>query len=149
MANSPIILLVEDYPHDALFVLRAFQHAGVPNPLQVVESAEAAIEYLSASGLYVDRAKHPWPGMLIVDMHLPGLSGLDLLKWLQTRPELALMPVVMMAGAEKESDVRQALQLGAAAYLVKGQDMSVLVQMVLNARLDWVAEKLPAGSHAA
>ena len=52
------------------------------------------------------------------------------------------MPVVMMAGAETENDVRQALQLGAAAYLVKGQDMAVLVQMVLNARLDWANEVL-------
>ena len=149
MANSPIILLVEDYPHDALFVMRSFRHAGVPNQLQIVESAEAAIQYLSASDPYADRTKHPLPGILIVDVRLPGLSGLDLLKWLQTRPELALMPVVMMAGTEKENDVRQALQLGAAAYLVKGQDMSVLVQMVLNARLDWASEMVHDHPHAA
>jgi CheY-like chemotaxis protein len=149
MANSPIILLVEDYPHDALFVMRTFRHAGVPNQLQVVESAEAAMQYLSGSGPYADRTRHPLPGILIVDVRLPGLSGLDLLKWLQARPELALMPVVIMAGAEKQDDVRQALQLGAAAYLIKGQDMDVLVQMVLNARLDWTNEMLHDHPHAA
>jgi CheY-like chemotaxis protein len=85
-AHGPI-LLVEDNPDDVFFMQRACKTAAVENPVHVAEDGNKAIEYLSGAGEFADRDAHPLPCLILLDLKLPGKSGLEVLAWLRARAE--------------------------------------------------------------
>src|SRR4051812_16030564 len=102
--KEPVILLVEDDENDSFFVNRALKKAGVKHQLVQLPDGEEAILYLSGEGQYQDRTRHPLPILILLDLKMPKVSGLGVLSWLQTRPELARVPVVVLTGSILERD---------------------------------------------
>jgi CheY-like chemotaxis protein len=124
------ILLVEDEPSDSLLIRRAFDKAGVENPIHAVENGDTALSYLEGIGEYQDRTKYPLPIFILLDLKLPGMMGLQLLKWIRTRKDLRLIPVVVLTDSEEDADVKAAYEAGANSYLLKPADRNEVSRIV-------------------
>ncbi len=113
------ILLVEDNDDDVFLITRAFQNVGLITPMVRATDGQNAIDYLSGTGTYADRVKYPLPALILLDIKMPFLSGLEVLRWLRAHPPLATLPVIMFTTSNQECDVRNAYACGANAFLVK------------------------------
>ncbi len=120
MTKQPI-MQVEDDPHDVLFLRRAFQSAGITNELVVAQDGQEAVDYLSGVGEFGNRDRHPLPCLIILDLKMPRLTGLEVLEWLRKQPDLACLPVIMFSSSAQENDVERACHLGANSVVVKPQ----------------------------
>ena len=117
MNTQSKFLLVEDNEDDVFFMERAFQQAGVHNPLHVVKNGEEAIEYLSGQNQFSDRQEHPLPDLIFLDLKMPGVNGFEVLKWMRDQP--LNMPVAVLTSSPEEIDRQRAFELGAGCYLLK------------------------------
>ena len=140
MPDTPLgtILLIEDEAADALMVRRAFEKAGVENPIQTLSDGDKALAYLEGIGDYQDRIKHPLPIFIILDLKLPGMMGLQLLKWIRTRKELRLIPVIVLTNSSEESEVKSAYEAGANSYLLKPADRNEVFRVVKVIQSYWL-----------
>jgi CheY-like chemotaxis protein len=132
------VLLVEDDENDVFFMERAFREAGIVTPLYVASDGREAIDYLSGKGKYTDRAKWPLPCLVLLDLKLPYVLGLDVLKWLRSHPEFKSIVVVVLTSSKQDSDIERAYALGANSYLVKPPDVQQLVGMVKKIKEYWM-----------
>jgi CheY-like chemotaxis protein len=121
---------VEDDPNDVLLTQRAFRRANIVNPLQVVQDGEVAVLYLDGQG--------PLPTLMLLDLKLPRLSGLEVLEWLEQQPELKRLPVVVLTSSRENADVNRAYDLGANSYLVKPVAFNNLLEMVRSLNEYWL-----------
>jgi CheY-like chemotaxis protein len=124
MVNTQFsVLLVEDDLNDIFLVKRAFKKARLQNPLNVVTDGQEAIHYLRGLGKYADREAHPLPALIVMDIKMPRKTGFEVLEWVkgQGRP-LRRIPIVIVSSSENPSDINQAYELGANAYMVKPMD---------------------------
>src|SRR5689334_13174535 len=110
------ILIAEDNPDDAKLLEAAIRRAGMNNKLCFVEDGYEAIDYLQGNGRYANRLEFPWPRIIISDIKMPRLNGLELLDWLHQHPECRIIPTVLMSGSALEGDVEKAYYLGANSY---------------------------------
>ena len=113
------ILLVEDNDDDVFLITRAFKNVGLVTPMVRATDGQNAIDYLSGKGEYADRVKFPMPSLVLLDIKMPFLSGLEVLRWIRSQAPLAALPVIMFTTSSQECDVRSAYSLGANAFLVK------------------------------
>lgn len=125
MSKESIFLLVEDNEDDVFFMKRAFQDARLPNKLQVVNSGDAALEYLSHSGRFSNRDEYPEPDMVFLDLKMPGMDGFDVLTWMRQDRGLAV-PVAVLTSSPEDSDRKRARELGADCYLLKPPTQAML-----------------------
>src|SRR5688500_14830474 len=95
-----------------------FQRSGILNPIREVHSVEDAICYLKGEGIYADRKLYPFPTLSLIDLHLNGASGFDVLRWIQRNHAAAPVAVVVLSGSDVNA-FRQAYELGAHSFLVK------------------------------
>lgn len=111
------ILLVEDNPDDVFLFGYNLKAAGVRTPVEVFENSASAMRRFeeAARARYADA----WPAMAFIDMHLPCISGMELLQWMRARGMLARVPVVIMSGSVLDGDMDMALREGAYAYVAK------------------------------
>jgi CheY-like chemotaxis protein len=135
MQDEALILLVEDDENDALVAERALRKAGVRNSIRHVTDGEQAIHYLSGEPPYQDRTRNPLPGLILLDLKMPKFSGFDVLSWLQTRPELSSIPVVVLTGSLHPEDRKQAQRLGAVGYEVKPVEFDQIVAIARTIKL--------------
>jgi CheY-like chemotaxis protein len=112
------ILLVEDNDDDVLLIMRAFQRAGVKRRVQAVTTGIDAIAYLKGDAPFDDRAKYPLPGLVLLDIKMPGTDGFDVLRWIRQQLEYSHLCVVMLTSSDLIRDVNQAYRLGADSFLV-------------------------------
>jgi len=124
------VLYVEDDPNDVFLLQRAFQKAGVDVALASVGDGLEAEDYLAGRGAYGDRAKHPLPSLVLLDLKLPKKSGLEVLEWLRGQPDLRVIPVIVLTSSQDRGDVWRAYELGANSYLVKPAQIGTLVDIV-------------------
>lgn len=117
--NAKLILLVEDDENDVFFFRRALRKAELEFPLQLVTDGEQALQYLNGDGKYRDRATHPLPDIIFLDLKLPYLSGMEVLEFIQKQPALHKIEVIVLTSSPEERDRKRAFQLGAKDYLVK------------------------------
>lgn len=143
-AISNVILYAEDDENDAFLVLRALERAGVHNPLVVVSSGKAAIEYLSGAGAYGDRGLHPLPSLVLLDLNMPGPSGLEVLKWIRTTPGLSTLVVVMLTSSNQDADIHRAYIQGANGYLVKPSEFDEIIAMAKAMKDYWLLQNRSA-----
>lgn len=136
-ATEPV-LLVEDDANDVLLLRRAFVRAQIPNPLQVVTSAEQAVEYLSGEGEYGNRLKYPLPTLVLLDLKLSGKHGFEVLRWVRMHPRLKVLRVIVLTSSGQPGDVRLAHDLGANSYLIKPVDFEQLVKMSVALGSYWL-----------
>jgi CheY-like chemotaxis protein len=116
---SSTLLVVEDEESDVFFLERTIRKAGLTNPVQFVRNGLLAIDYLSGTGDFSDRAKYPLPCLIFLDLHLPGKSGLEVLTWIRKQPELEPVIVVLLTASKEEAAIATAYSIGANSYLVK------------------------------
>jgi CheY-like chemotaxis protein len=141
------ILQVEDDPNDVFLLKHALRKAGVPNPIQVVNDGQAAIDYLKGAGKFADRETFPFPCLVLLDLKLPLVMGLDVLKWIRQPSQPPVVVIVLSASAE-EPDIATAYRLGANAFLTKPSKASQLEDMVKAIRDFWLTHNtLPQESY--
>ena len=119
MPEKMSILLVEDLEDDILLIRRAFAAAKLTTPLYVVRDGEEAIEYLEGVGKYSNRAEYPLPQLILLDLKMPKMGGIEVLRWIKRQPELKALRVVVLTSSESISDVNEAYEVGANSFLVK------------------------------
>ena len=121
------VLLVEDDEGDVLMTREAFEFYKIRNPLHVVTDGEQALHFLRRSGQF---AGAPRPGLILLDINLPRLSGLEVLAELKADPELAVIPVVMLTTSQAEEDILRSYKLHANAYVSKPVDFENFVAAI-------------------
>lgn len=136
--RDPPILLVEDDVSQAMLVERVLRRAQLANPLLALRNGEEAIAYLEGRGRYGDRSRYPLPALVLLDVHVPGKSGLEVLTWLREQHSLDHIPAVMLSGSGESEDIDRAFELGAASYLVKPVAFDALLDTVGSLGLSWV-----------
>jgi CheY-like chemotaxis protein len=135
------ILQVEDDPNDVFLFEHAMRKAGVTNPVQVASDGQQAIDYLQGAGKFADREKYPFPGLVLLDLKLPYVMGLDVLKWIRKQPGTALV-VLMLTASGEEGDVATAYRLGANGFLIKPSEASKLYEMVKAIHDFWLTHNI-------
>ncbi|HXI84522.1 MAG TPA: response regulator [Verrucomicrobiae bacterium] len=136
------ILLVEDDENDMFFLQRAMKNAGVPNPIQIASDGQQAIDYFQGTGKFANREEFPLPYLVLLDLKLPRVMGLDVLKWIRQQPEVAAI-VIILSSSKEEADVATAYRLGANGYLVKPAEASQLNDMAKSIKDFWLSQNTP------
>jgi len=139
VSDEALILLVEDRGDDILLIQRAFETAGIPNPLKVVRDGEEAMAYLSGEGIYSNRAEYPLPWLTLLDLKMPRIDGFEVLQWIRSQPELRRLIVVVLTSSDQLKDVNRAYELGANSFMVKQVDFDSTVQLSGLIQKYWLA----------
>ncbi len=134
------VLLVEDDLNDIFFVKRAFKIAQIDNPLQVVTDGLEAIEYLRGEGKYGDRAAHPLPKLIVMDIKMPRKTGFEVLQWVKNDGPLRRIPVVIVSASDNPADINCAYELGANAYMIKPMDLRAVEHLFSSITHYWGLE---------
>ena len=113
------VLAVEDDDADAQFIERVGRQSPLVETIRVLRGAEETQAYLSGMDPFGDRSRFPMPNLLLLDLKLRRVSGLELLRWIRQQPALRSLSVVVLSGTAKESDLNRAYELGIDAYIVK------------------------------
>lgn len=137
------ILLVEDNANDAELTVQALKDAGLANTMEVARDGEEALHYLFGSD---DGSKKPGkrPGLILLDLNLPRVDGLDVLRRLKSEPSTESIPVVILTASKMGSDVKECLRLGANAYMVKPVNFRGLSEVAPQLNLCWALLRSPA-----
>ena len=136
--TSRAILLAEDSEDDIFFMRRAFQVAGITNPLLVAEDGQEALDYLQGNGKFTDRVAYPMPALVFLDLKLPLVKGFDVLSWIRRQPDLSQLVVVVLTSSNAPSDLSQAYRLGANSYLVKPPTAEQIIDLAKAFKLYWL-----------
>jgi CheY-like chemotaxis protein len=138
------ILIVEDEENDAMLLKMAFKKNNILNPLHWVKDGLEAIAYLNGEGVYANHALYPFPEVLIVDLKMPRMSGLELLQWIRDHSNYKVIPTIIMSSSRQDSDIEKAYELGANTYMIKPSSFDELARMVKLAHEYWAASVKPA-----
>jgi len=128
----------EDEETDAFMLRVAFEKAGVTNPLTILSDGQEIVDYLTGVPPYINRAAHPLPALLTLDLKMPRMNGFDVLSWLRGRPEFLSLPAVVISSSSDEDDIAKARQLGAQDYFVKPHRLDDFVAIVRRLRDRWL-----------
>lgn len=142
------ILLVEDNPDDEKLTLRAFKRSNMLNPIVVARDGVEALDFLFARGAYAERAGKAPPTLIILDLKLPKLDGLGVLKAVRGDARTRLIPVVILTSSKEEQDLIQGYSLGANSYVRKPVDFAAFLEAVRVLGVYWLMmnEAPPEGS---
>ena len=133
------ILQVEDDPNDVFFLQKTMKKLGVTSPIQVATDGQQAIDYLQGAGKFADRGKFPFPSLVLLDLKLPYVMGLDVLRWIREQGRTALT-VIMLSASAQESDIVAAYRLGANAFLCKPSEATKFDEMVRAIKDFWLTQ---------
>ena len=131
------VLLVEDDPNDIVLTRRAFSKVEIPEPIAIVEDGEQAVAYLGATGEFAYQRAHPLPDLVLLDLKLPRMTGLEVLAWLRQQPSLQRLPVIVLTSSREISDVNRAYELGANSYMSKPVTLDSLAMIVSDLDRYW------------
>jgi CheY-like chemotaxis protein len=131
------VLVAEDDLDDVFLLRRAFSKAGVATGLKFVRDGQEVIDYLSGVPPYDNRTKYPLPGLLVLDLKMPRVTGFEVLEWLQSDEMRRRLPVVVLSGSGRPDDIERAYSLGANYYAVKPQDIDQLRSLVERLKLKY------------
>ncbi len=142
MRSAVPVLLVEDDKVDVMTVQRAFKKNKITNPLFVVSNGEEALEYLHRTGPYSDPASAPRPGIILLDLNMPVMNGLELLKILKADEDLKRIPVIALTTSREEEDRIESFNLSVAGYIIKPVEFDKFVEAVRLIDLYWTLSEL-------
>jgi len=133
------ILLVEDNPDDEALTLRAFNKNRIANPVVVARDGVEALDYLFASGPHRDRNPNLLPAVILLDLKLPRIDGLEVLRRIRANEATSLLPVVILTTSKEQQDIYEGYNLGANSYIRKPVDFEKFIQAVGQLGLYWLA----------
>ena len=139
---AKVVLYVEDEENDVLLFQHAMAKAGHLGPIQVATDGQKAIDYLEGAGNFANRDDFPLPCLVLLDLKLPHVPGLEVLKWIRQEGALAI-PVVILTSSENDDDIAAAYELGANAYLVKPSDIRQLAEIAKAIKDFWLIQNRP------
>ena len=139
-----IILLVEDNPSDIGLTKRALAKSRIANELVVAEDGQEALDYLFANVKHTSRDVSNLPALVLLDLRLPGIDGLEVLRQIRLDPRTCRLPVVILTTSNEEQDVAQSYDLGANSYIRKPVDFTQFAQAVEHLGLYWLVLNEPA-----
>jgi CheY-like chemotaxis protein/DNA-binding XRE family transcriptional regulator len=131
------ILLVEDDPRDVQLTLGAFEAARLANPIQVLPDGAEALDFVFSRGAYSRRQRAPRPQLMLLDLNLPKIQGLEVLRAIKADRSTRNIHVVALTISKKDRDVREELDLGAEAYIVKPVDFGSLSEITPQLNCKW------------
>jgi CheY-like chemotaxis protein len=136
------ILIVEDNPQDELLMLRALRRANLANRIDVVRDGQQALDYLFATGEYATRAES-MPAVVLLDIGLPRLSGLQVLARLRDDPRTRLLPVVILTSSDEEQDRLKSYENGANSFVRKPLEFAALADTIARLGVYWLLVNEP------
>lgn len=136
------ILLVEDNPMDVELTVRAFKRNKMRNPVLIVRDGQEALDYIYRRGAFADPEASPVPGLILLDIKLPRVDGLEVLRELKSHPVYRPVPVVMLTTSREDQDVSRSYDLGANSYIVKPVDFDKFLEVVERIELYWILTNL-------
>jgi two-component system response regulator len=137
------ILLVEDNPQDAELTVRALKKQNLANRLTVVEDGAEALDLLLWRGKYAGRKDSDPPKVVLLDLKLPKVSGLEVLRVLRANEQTKTIPVVIVTSSREDPDIREAYELGVNSYVVKPVDFDQFFEAVSSLGLYWLLVNQP------
>jgi two-component system response regulator len=142
--NERIILLVEDNPDDELLTMMAFRDNKIMNDIVVARDGEEALDYLFGKGDYKNRDTHIQPQLILLDLKLPKVDGLEVLQKIRSTTETRFLPVVVLTSSREEMDIIKSYQLGANSYIRKPVDFEQFSEAIRQLGLYWlILNELP------
>ena len=141
--SDKTILLVEDNPDDEALTLRALKKNNILNPVTIVRDGAEALDYLFCQGAYAGRDASLQPAVILLDLKLPKIDGLEVLKRLRADARTRLLPVVILTSSKEEQDLASGYSLGANSYIRKPVDFTQFMEAIRQVGLYWLMMNEP------
>jgi len=141
--NAVELLLVEDNPQDLELALRALRKANLSNRIHVARDGAEALEFIFCEGPHASRRISDGPKVILLDLKLPKIDGLEVLNRIKSDPRTKTIPVVVLTSSKEQSDVVESYQLGVNSYIVKPVNFEQFVEAVRNLGLYWLLLNQP------
>lgn len=141
--NAIEILLVEDNPRDAELTIRALKKKHLANKLFHVQDGVAALDFLFARGTFADRHVEDAPRVILLDLKLPRVNGLEVLRTIKSDERTCRIPVVIVTSSAEDPDVRTAYQLGANSYVIKPVQFETFIEAMSKLGVYWLMVNRP------
>jgi two-component system, response regulator len=135
--DDQFILLVEDNPDDIALTQMAFRKCRIPNELVVAEDGQEALDFLFVRGKYADRDPGHQPSLILLDLKLPYVSGLEVLQLIRAEPKTRLIPVVVLTSSVEEKDQSESCRLGANSFFLKPLDFDEFTDLIQQLITSW------------
>jgi two-component system, response regulator len=143
MPSKNIILLVEDNPDDADLTRRAFTKCNIANKLVLAKDGAEALDYLFATGAWAGRPEEDDPTVVLLDLKLPKINGLEVLRRVRDEPRTRLIPVIILTSSVEERDLIEGYALGCNSYIHKPVDFAQFTEAVKTLGLYWLVLNQP------
>jgi two-component system, response regulator len=143
MLNQVEVLLVEDNIHDAEMTIRALRKVNLANNLVHVKDGEEALEFIFAQGKFSNRQQADQPKVILLDIKMPKVDGIEVLKQLKSRESTKSIPIVIMTSSKEEQDIINSYQLGVNSYVVKPVDFEGFARAVSQLGMYWLLTNQP------
>jgi two-component system response regulator len=132
------IILVDDNPDDANLAIRALRKNGIHNSLLHLKDGEEALDFIFCRGGYADRVFEEFPKLILLDIKMPKVDGIEVLKKVKSDARTRMIPVVLFTSSNQEADILKSYQLGVNSYIVKPVEFELYVKAVWNTGLYWL-----------
>lgn len=138
MTQNNVLLLVEDNPDDEELTLLAFEQSAIANEVVVAHDGVEALDYLFSTGMYADRNPSVMPALILLDLQLPRINGLEVLQRLRADPRTKLLPVVILTTSNEQQDLINSYSLGCNSYIRKPVDYDQFITAVQQLGMYWL-----------
>jgi CheY-like chemotaxis protein len=142
-ANHKVILLVEDNPDDEALAIRALKRHHIGNEIVVAHDGVEALDYLFCTGIYADRDIANKPSVVLLDLKLPRIDGLEVLRRLRKDPRTKFLPIVVLTTSSEEGDVLDSYSLGCNSYIRKPVDFTQFSEAIRQLGMYWLLMNEP------
>lgn len=143
MGDIKTILLVEDNPQDEKLILRSLRKVNLANEVDVVRDGQQALDYLFREGEFAGRCGAELPAVVLLDINLPRVNGLEVLERLRADPRTSLLPVVILTSSDEERDRLKSYEQGANSFVRKPLDFAEFAETVARLGVYWLATNMP------
>ncbi len=138
MTNCGYVLLVEDNPDEAFLTQKAFKKGEVANPLKIISDGSQALDFLFSQKAYADRDINDKPALILLDLKLPLISGLDVLKAVKANPNTSLIPIVVLTSSTEDTDRIESYRFGANDFINKPTGLTEFVEIIKCIKQKWL-----------